>query len=331
MSTIGDREPGVAGAVPRADRASRARRRRTRSAARTACARTRGSPARDPSPGSRAYRDAPPRSSRRPPLVRRVLERPQQRDDDRVDLLARSTRNLAASARTAPSTSTASSTCRRGSPALAMPTMRTRSTSGGGSSSQPSSLTRLPRASGMRSSKPAVVTRPSRTPARVASTLVTTVVPSPNRSTQREELAGNPCRGRRRSARRRRPRRRPGSRGSTAPCRGRDPRRADGHDVGERAPDVDPDPETSLVLHQRGAGASRGLIMDAECRDSPGGRTDASFRRTHGAGYATNSGLARTKLCPEGGASSASAPSLCDSAASTSSCGLAPGSYRLGI
>ena len=64
------------------------------------------------------------------------------------------------------------------------PTIAAGSRSEGGVTSQPSGSTaRSPRASGIICSKPLVVISPTRSPVREASTLVTTVVPSPKRAT----------------------------------------------------------------------------------------------------------------------------------------------------
>ena len=129
--------------------------------------------------------------------------------------------------------------------------MRTRSTSGGGSSSQPSSLTRLPHQwdqvlealCGHEAESYAGTGRQHVGDHRGAE-------PEPIDASEEvgqsdPELGGDQLAG--------------GNHAFGRISRGRwdlaarDACRADGDDVGERAPDVDPDPETSLVLHQRDA------------------------------------------------------------------------------
>ena len=107
------------------------------------------------------------------------LRNDQRNDTTIVSMCSRSTRPATDSITFAGSTSVSTMPSRLTRSSI--PTMQVRSTSDGGGTSQPFSLTRLPRARGTRSSKPLVVTRPRRRPVRVASTLVTTVVPRPKR------------------------------------------------------------------------------------------------------------------------------------------------------
>ena len=115
-------------------------------------------------------------------FVQRVAKRPEERDGERLDLLAVDELTRAAA------TTSAGSSGRTTLPSRSMrsstPTTQREDTISGGGVSQPSSsCTRRPRANDTSSSKPFVVISPTFRPTREASTLVTAVVPRPNRRT----------------------------------------------------------------------------------------------------------------------------------------------------